>query len=270
MRTPPSTVLAFLASAVFWVALVGTVALAGQRWPWLRAFRARMLAQWRPALVIGGIYSVGVIAGRGISPGALGGAVIGGVAVICQAMAGLALARSIPKFDPLPASTALARRSRIARTLAISLALALLAVPVSLVLGSIGSMLGQQLFGERVMHQSLTAQLPANPAALFLYFLAGAGIAEETLYRLVILSLVWRVTGLKWVAVITAALAFAAYHLTPLDSFYLTFWQYPVSQFLSTALIGLAWGWLYVKRGFEAAVLGHTLSDWLPIMVFLR
>jgi membrane protease YdiL (CAAX protease family) len=270
MRATSSQMVVFFASAAFWVALTGGIALTGQRWRRLRAFRARMLAQWRTALVIAALYALGAGIARGPDAGLLFGAVIGAVPVFCQAILGLAIARGIAKFDPLPATTAVTRRSHIACTLVISLALALVAVPVGLLLGSIGSTIGQQVFGEHVTHQNLVSQMPSNPVTLFLYFLAGAGIAEETLYRLVILSLVWRLTGLRWVAVVIAALVFAAYHLSPLDSFYLTFWQYPVSQFLSTALIGLVWGWLYVKRGYETAVLGHTLSDWLPVLLFLR
>jgi membrane protease YdiL (CAAX protease family) len=83
-----------------------------------------------------------------------------------------------------------------------------------------------------------------------------------------ILTFVWWVTGKKWLAILLSAVAFGAYHLSPLDSFYLTFWHYPMSQFLSSTLIGLLWGWVYTWRGYETAVLGHTLSDWLPFALF--
>lgn len=63
----------------------------------------------------------------------------------------------------------------------------------------------------------------------FFQLLAGAGMFEETLFRLVILTFVWWVTGRKWLAILLSALAFGAYHLSPLDSFYLTFWHYPMS-----------------------------------------
>ena len=51
---------------------------------------------------------------------------------------------------------------------------------------------------------------------------------------------------------------------------YLTFWKYPLSQFLASSLIGLVWGYAYARRGYETAVLSHTLSDWVPILLFLR
>ncbi len=102
---------------------------------------------------------------------------------------------------------------------------------------------------------------------LFFYFLAGAGIAEETVYRLVIVSLVWGLSGRRWLAIGVSGLLFGAYHLTPLSGMYLTFWQYPLTQFFSSALIGMVWAYLYIRRGYETAVLAHTLSDWLPIAV---
>jgi membrane protease YdiL (CAAX protease family) len=51
---------------------------------------------------------------------------------------------------------------------------------------------------------------------------------------------------------------------------YAIFWQFPVSQFLATTLIGIIWGIVYVRRGYEASVLAHTLSDWVPLMLFAR
>jgi hypothetical protein len=49
---------------------------------------------------------------------------------------------------------------------------------------------------------------------------------------------------------------------------YRIFWQFPVSQFLASTLIGAVWGYAFVRRGYETAVLGHTLSDWIPFMLF--
>jgi membrane protease YdiL (CAAX protease family) len=49
---------------------------------------------------------------------------------------------------------------------------------------------------------------------------------------------------------------------------YQVFLQYPISQFLASTLIGMIWGVLYVRRGYETAVLSHTLSDWLPLVIF--
>ena len=117
--------------------------------------------------------------------------------------------------------------------------------------------------------------LPSDKVFAFFSLLQGAGFAEETPYRLVIVSLVWRLAGGarvarrgRGLAIWAGALAFAAYHLTPLDSMYAVFWQYPIAQFSASLLIGLVWGWIYTRRGFETAVLAHTLSDWIPALLF--
>jgi membrane protease YdiL (CAAX protease family) len=46
------------------------------------------------------------------------------------------------------------------------------------------------------------------------------------------------------------------------------FWQYPISHFAATALIGLLWGFVYTRRGYETAVLSHTMSDWIAVLLF--
>ena len=97
-----------------------------------------------------------------------------------------------------------------------------------------------------------------------------AGIAEETTCRLILISLVWWLTRRKWLAVVLSAIVFAVYHLTPLSGGYLAFWQFPISQLVSTILIGLVWGYAFVKRGYETPVLAHTLSDWIPVLLFLE
>ena len=98
--------------------------------------------------------------------------------------------------------------------------------------------------------------------------LGGAGIAEETPFRLVLLTLIWLLTGRRNLAILVSALLFGGYHLTPLNGMYQTFLQFPLSQFLASTLIGVVWGLLYVKRGYGTAVLAHTLSNWLPFLIF--
>lgn len=60
------------------------------------------------------------------------------------------------------------------------------------------------------------------------------------------------------------------YHLTPLSSMYRTFWQFPISQLVSTVLIGLVWSYTYLKRGYETAVLAHAFSNWITVLLFMR
>lgn len=142
------------------------------------------------------------------------------------------------------------------------------ALILALLIGSVGLTIGRQTFGETSRTAEAMGTFPSSKWSAFFLLLSGAGIAEETPYRLVFLSLFWRLTHRRWLAVVVAALLFGAYHLTPLDSMYRTFWQFPISQFVASTLIGLLWGGLFVKRGYETAVAGHTLSDWIPFLVF--
>lgn len=72
-------------------------------------------------------------------------------------------------------------------------------------------------------------------------------------------SLFWRLTHNRWAAVILSAFLFDAYHLSPLDTFYRQFWERPVTTFMTTVVMGVVMGYVYLKRGYETAVLGHTL-----------
>ncbi|MGE5333494.1 MAG: CPBP family intramembrane glutamic endopeptidase [Nitrososphaerota archaeon] len=273
-QSSPLVIVTNLTWLAVWVATALLIALFGQRAARLAAFRARMLAQWPPALVFAVLTLIGLVAAD-ISTGAdMPGALLGDlflpVAVFAQALLGLAIARGIPRYEPLPLVDALARRKHVLRTFGLALISIIVAVPLGILLGSVGTSLGAGLTHETVRSSALSSQFPSNPAVAFLLLLAGAGIAEEVVYRLVILSLVWRLTGHAWIAILVAALLHALYHLTPLDSFYLQFWQYPVAQVMGTVFISAIWGVLYVKRGFESAVLGHTLADWVSVTFLLH
>jgi general stress protein CsbA len=97
--------------------------------------------------------------------------------------------------------------------------------------------------------------------------LAGAGIAEETTYRLVCMSLFWRLTRRPWVAIVLSALLFGAYYLSPLDALYHQYWERPLTVFTMSTIMGVVMGYVYLKRGYESAVLGHTLGDWIPMLL---
>lgn len=271
---PPEVVLVNLVWFGVWDVSVLLLVLFGKRSSArIAAFRERMVAQWRPALALAALAYVGVVA-RDITagkatPGALVGDFLFPVSVFAQALIGFAIARGIPKFEPLPLVAAFGQRS-FARKVMLTSLITLVAAPTGLVLGSIGTSLGAGLAHESVRNEAVTSQFPANPVVAFLLLLAGAGIAEEVVYRLVILSLVWRVTHSAWVAIVTAALLHGLYHLTPLGSFYRQFWQYPVAQVLGSVCISMVWGFLYVKRGLGSAIMGHTLSDWIGFMFLMR
>lgn len=76
-----------------------------------------------------------------------------------------------------------------------------------------------------------------------------------------LVSLIWRWTRRPWLAIALSAVLFGIYHLTPLDLFYRTCWQAPITQFLISTLGGMVMGYVYVKKGYETAVLGHTLGN---------
>src|SRR4029077_8144789 len=103
-----------------------------------------------------------------------------------------------------------------------------------------------------------------------------APFAEEIVDRLFLLSLVaW--LGMKlfrvsnegrgrqvalWVAIVATALFFGWYHISNEQLFAATV---PAIVAVRTVLIilpvGLAFGWLYIRRGLEAAILSHFVID---------
>ncbi len=264
-KTTPDIIIAYMASLVFWVALVAIIYFAGKRIPRLRAFREFAISQWKPAAAIAAVYAIGVaLRGSNLDVVSIAS---GALMTFCQAVIGLALARQIAGFEPLPVSQAIVRREHVVRSVLLMIGIALLAVVGYIVADMLGTGLARLLGEVKQAGSDSSSTMPAL-WQLFFHFLAGAGIAEETVYRLVLLSLFWRLTRRPWIAIILSGIAFGAYHLTPLSGMYLTFWQYPLTQFLGSTLIGIVWGYVYVKRGYETPVLAHTLSDWLPAAVF--
>ncbi len=264
--TPSEVIIAYLASLLLWVLAFAVIWFAGQRLPSLKAFREGMISQWKAAAVIAAVYAASV-ALRGPEPN-LFSMLSGGAMTFCQAIIGLGLARRIAGFEPVPVGQAIVRRERVGRNLLWMIGVALLAVAASILAGALGTGLARALGEIKPATQGSETALPPL-WQLFFHFLSGAGIAEETVYRLVVVSLVWGLTQRRWAAMLLSSLLFGAYHLTPLTGMYLTFWQYPLTQFLSSALIGVVWAYTYMRRGHETAVLAHTLSDWLPAAVFV-
>jgi membrane protease YdiL (CAAX protease family) len=264
-QNPPEVVIASLLFIAFWLVIVLVILLVGRYNQGMRGFRGRMISKWKPALVIAALFVISLgLGGRGyLNPY--------GLAVFCQALIGLTIASDIEGFEPLPVTTAVVQRHRVIRHIALWLAISVLVVVPVILIGSIGLDIGKQVFGEANYTQeasnSITSSVPSKWQVFFLY-LGGAGIAEETTYRLVCLTFIWKLTRRKGLAILLSALLFGAYHLTPLSGMYRINWQFPISQFTASTLIGLIWGYLYVKRGFETTVLGHTLSNWLPMMLF--
>lgn len=264
-QTPPEVIRVVFIFTAFWLVTVLVIILAGRYFVAVGRFREQMLSQWKPALVISAIFviSLGVGGSGFLNPYA--------IAIFCQAMIGLAIASDISNFDALPVTHAIRQRQKIVREVTLLLCISILVVVPALLIGTVGLNVGRQIFGETYNAQQAASTIfPGNKWLVFFSLLGGAGIAEETTYRLVVLPLIWKLTQRSWLAIIISALIFGAYHLTPLNSFYLTFRQFPISQFTASALISLVWGYLFVKRGYETVVLGHALSDWLPLMLFIH
>jgi membrane protease YdiL (CAAX protease family) len=220
-----------------------------------------MIRQWKPSLAIAALLTISTalgFGGRGIfNPYA--------VTVFCQLLVGFALAGSIRGYEPLPVTRSIIRRERAARAIGNMIGISLLLVLLVLMVEGIVTSIGQQVFGEtNHAAETMGTFFPSSKWQTFFLLLSGAGIGEETPYRLVFLSLFWRLTGHRWVAIILSAVLFGAYHLTPLDTMYRVFLQFPISVFLASSLIGTMLGYVFVKRGYETAVFGHTLSDWIP------
>lgn len=263
MRASLVVPLLFFAS---WIIAVVAILIGGAFLTSWRAARRSLFAAAPAASAIALCYLAAYFLGLGVNAGTIITGLFVAASFFCQALFGVMAARGVKGFAPFPVSRAVALHQRPFRQLALWVGIALLSVVAAFVLGAVGSFVAQAV-GEPARMQSGASFFHGNKFQIFFLLLAGAGLAEEIIFRLLILTALWRLTGQKWLAIIVAALAFGAYHLTPLDSFYLTFWRYPLHQFLASAFIGLLWGYLYTRRGFETAVLGHTLSDWLPLFL---
>lgn len=243
------------------VLATGAVLVGGRFWTPVRGFREEMVGQWRPAAAIAllflGLYALG---GRGFNP-------LGALVVLCHALLGLTLARRVGGHEPLPLAAALALRKGIGHQLLLAVGIALLVVPATQVAGGLGMAVGGALGEIHHTGEAMTA-FSGSDWELLALMLSGAGIAEETTYRLLLLPLLWCLTGSRRLAIAGSALLFGVYHLTPLSGLYLTFWRFPVSQLLGSTFAGLLLGYVYTRRGYETVVLGHALSNWLPMMLF--
>ena len=261
-QAPRQVIAANLAFIVFWILVVTLMWLVGRRWERTRAFRERMIAQWQPALVITLIFlASNVLSGRSFIN-------LYAPAIFCQALIGLAIARGIAGYEPLTTTQSILRRERIVRNIVLLIVIGTLAGIVGLLIGNVSMGIVQSILHETKPTREVAQSFSVDKTQAFFHFLWGAGIAEEMTYRLVALSLVWAKTGRRWLAIFISAVLFAAYHLSPLDGSYLRFWQFPVSQFSASMLIGIVWGYVFTKCDYETVVLSHTMSDWIPVLLF--
>lgn len=258
---PREVIVLFFGTIAFWLLLVGAILVWGGRWERIRPLGERMRGQWLPALIITIAYLVSVfLSGRGFNPY--------GIAIFCQALIGLAIARGIPSLEPVPVIDSVLRREPWIRKLSIWIVAGLIAGLLGMVFGGLAMGFTQSFVHEINLTDEILQEFPASKFQAFFMFLAGGGIAEEMVHRLVLLSLVWALTGRPWFAIVVAAIVHSGYHFTPANLLHQTFLQFPISQFVSGVVMGSWWGYVFVKRGYETAALGHTLSDWLAVLFF--
>ena len=133
----------------------------------------------------------------------------------------------------------------------------------------IAGSIGARAFGEATLDVEGAASSfdGGHPLALLISLMVGAGLFEELLFRLGILTLVWSLTRRFWVGLVVSALAFGLYHITPLsgmDSYMAT----PFTAVMTSAAMGIYMGLVYRYRGFAAAVLVHGLGDWIVVIMY--
>lgn len=230
--------------------------------PFQRLLKKNLL----PALVISLLYFLGQAIGTlrldCILPSLPGTALI-----FCLAALGLTFAKSCPDYEPLPVVTCFERKSRRLRKLGSVLLFSALLVAALFMIDAI-SPIFFRLFHEPDLRSQAASSLPAaNKFLAFPLLLAGAGVAEESMFRLFFQSLFRCIFKRSWAAIVLSALCFALYHLTPLNAMYQVYWQFPLSQFFSVFFAGLVFGVFYEKFGFETTVLGHTFSDYIGVLL---
>ena len=105
----------------------------------------------------------------------------------------------------------------------------------------------------------------AQPLAAKLQIVALAGITEELVFRVVISTLfawlAWlalrRETAAVWIGIAVGALAFGLAHVANLANV-----PHPYLRAITlNGIAGIAFGWLYWRRGLEWAVVAHTIAD---------
>ncbi|MGE5584811.1 MAG: type II CAAX prenyl endopeptidase Rce1 family protein [Bacillota bacterium] len=254
--------LAALFVSVSMVAAVGVLALLRRR-PRIAGFWRTMWSEWRPAVLVTLVYLGVAVAARppGMTASTLPGFVlVTGPVMFLASLFGLGFAHLAPEFEPLAV-----RRGPRAWPKALAWTLMAAATPFIL-----------QPFAWLLEHAGVRGPAASglDPMSflrgrsypdIFLILLVVAGIAEEVLWRLFTMTGLLALLRSRARALLVAGIIFGAYHLSPLDVLYRTFWQYPVYQFVTSAAAGILLGLAYLGGGLEAAILGHTLADFISV-----
>ena len=96
------------------------------------------------------------------------------------------------------------------------------------------------------------------------------GLTEEILWRYGAISfLVWLFTKFArgpsayWAAIVVASALFGLAHLPPTDALVPLTPAVVARTMILVGLAGVAFGWLYWRRGLEAAMIGHGAAAWI-------
>jgi len=234
--------------------------------PRLAGFWTSMFEQWRPGMILTLIYLISF----GISltgfetdlPHILVYIVVGGGYMFCLTMLGLGFTARINHFEPLQLRRGVRAIPDILIGVLVLFALSgLINIPIGRGLIAVG------ITGPPETTSGLEFFQDLSLSQVFFMLLTGAGITEEVFYRLLVMSGLWCLFKRPSLAIMISSILFGVYHLSPLNSLYLTFWDYPVYQFIVTFLFGLAAAWIYQKKGLEVAILGHTLGNFMGVVI---
>lgn len=185
--------------------------------------------------------------------------------VVVLGTTGLAAERMLP-VDLFPVFRQREVR-RILYTLVAAFFLALLTILWGNLSGGLARGIGTAL-GETPPEQSAASLFDtAGPLRLLLYFLVGAGLFEEMLFRVGVMTPIWALTRRWGWGLLASALVFGLYHISPLSGMSNYYLQAPVIAMLSSISMGLANGVVYHYRGFTTIVLAHALGNWLVVML---
>lgn len=106
-----------------------------------------------------------------------------------------------------------------------------------------------------------------QPLVLLVQLLVGAGLFEELLFRMGIMTIVWKLTHHWGWGVLVSAVLFGLYHISPLSGISTFSASSPLTTVLTSFTMGIIMGLIFRYRGLLAAVLVHGLGDWVVIML---